>query len=141
MHTILLWKIEKDDVIMELKKHYTNEQTGIHYSLHGDFYLPDIKVPEENITLSKWGMMHKRYLEKHKKALFNSLLIKGTLFQHCADIEKQAIDMFDTLVEQMKKTEGVTEQLKEQDQLEWVQRMGNIQQRANELVCRELIYA
>ena len=125
---------------MELKKHYTNEQTGIRYTIHGDFYLPDIKVPEENITLGKWGMMHKSYLEKHKKALFNSLLIKGTLYQYCADIENQARDMFDTLIEQMKEAEGVTEQLKEQDQLEWVQRMGNIQQRANEVVCSELIY-
>ena len=126
---------------MELKKHYTNEQTGIRYTIHGDFYLPDIKVPEENITLGKWGMMHKSYLEKHKKALFNSLLIKGTLYQYCADIENQARDMFDTLIEQMKEAEGVTEQLKEQDQLEWVQRMGNIQQRANEVVCSELIYS
>ena len=125
---------------MELKKHYTNEQTGISYTLHGDFYLPDLKLAEENITLGKWGTMHKRYLEKHKKALFNSLLIKGTLYQYCADIENQARDMFDTLIEQMKEAEGVTEQLKEQDQLEWVQRMGNIQQRANEVVCSELIY-
>ena len=125
---------------MELKKHYTNEQTGICYSLHGDFYLPDIKVPEENITLGKWGMMHKSYLEKHKKALFNSLLIKGTLYQYCADIENQARDMFDTLIEQMKETEGVTEQLKEENQLEWVQRMSNLQQRAREVVLNELIY-
>ena len=79
---------------MELKKHYTNEKTGISYTLHGDFYLPDLKLAEENITLGKWAMMHKGYLEKHKKALFNSLLIKGHLFQHCADVEKQAIDMF-----------------------------------------------
>ena len=125
---------------MELKKHYTNEQTGISYTLHGDFYLPDIKLAEENITLGKWGMMHKSYLEKHKKALFNSLLIKGTLFQHCAEIENQAREMFDTLVEQMKKVEGVTEQLKEDDQWEWVQRIGNIQARAREIVCNELIY-
>ena len=126
---------------MELKKHYTNEQTGISYTLHGDFYLPDIKLAEENITLGKWGMMHKRYLEKHKKALFNLLLIKGTLYQHCADVEKQAIDMFNTLIKQMKEAEGVTENLKEQDQFEWVQRMGNIQQRAREIVCNELIYS
>lgn len=125
---------------MELKKHYTNEQTGIRYTIHGDFYLPDIKVPEENITLGKWGMMHKSYLEKHKKALFNSLLIKGTLYQYCADIENQVQNMFDTLVEQMKETEGVTEQLKEENQLEWVQRMNNIQQKAGEVVLNELIY-
>ena len=128
-------------MIVELKKHYTNEQTGISYTLQGDFYLPDLKVAEENITLGKWGMMHNTYLEKHKKALFNSLLMQGKLYQHCAEIENQARQMFDTLIEQMKKAEGVTEQMKEQNQLEWIQRMGNIQQRANELVCRELIYA
>lgn len=108
---------------MELKKHYTNEQTGISYTLHGDFYLPDIKVPEENITLGKWGMLHKDYLEKYKKALFASLLMQGKMYQHCAEIENQARQMFDTLIEQMKDSEGVTEELKEQNQLEWVQRM------------------
>ena len=125
---------------MELKKHYTNEQTGISYTLHGDFYLPDLKAAEENITLGKWGMMYKDYLEKHKKALFSSLLMQGKLYQHCAETENQARQMFDTLIEQMKEAEGVTEQLKEDNQLEWVQRMNNIQQRANELVCSELIY-
>ena len=78
---------------MELKKHYINEQTGIHYTLHGDFYLPDLKPAKESITLGKWGMMHKTYLEKHKKALFNSLLIQGKLYQHCADIDTQAQQM------------------------------------------------
>ena len=122
---------------MELKKHYTNEQTGISYTLHGDFYLPDLKAAEENITLGKWGMMYKDYLEKHKKALFSSLLMQGKLYQHCAETENQARQMFDTLIEQMKEAEGVTEQLKEGNQLGWVQKMNNIQQRANELVCSE----
>ena len=85
-------------------------------------------------------MMHKSYLEKHKKVLFSSLLGQGKLYQHCAEIEKQAQDMFDALVEQMKESEGVTEELKEQNQLEWVQKMVNIQQRAREIVCNELIY-
>ena len=84
--------------------------------------------------------MHKNYLEKHKSALFNSLLMQGKLYQHCFEVENQARDMFDTLVEQMKEAEGVTEQLKEDDQLEWVCRMGNIEQRAREIVCTELIY-
>ena len=125
---------------MELKKHYTNEQTGISYTLHGDFYLLDLKVPEENITLGKWGMMHKSYLEKNKKPLFNSLLMQGKLYHHCAEIENQAREVFDNLIEQMKKAEGVTERLKEQDQLEWVQRMSNIQQRAREILCNQIIY-
>ena len=126
---------------MELKKHYTNEQTGIRYSLHGDFYLPDIKVPEENIVLGNWGMLYKDYLSKNKKVVFSMLLAEGKLYQHCAEIEKQANEMYDLLIEQMKKAEGVTEELKEQDQFEWVQRIGNIQQRAREIVCSELIYS
>ena len=84
--------------------------------------------------------MHKDYLEKHKKVFFSLLLGQGKLYQHCADVENQARDMFDTLIEQMKEAEGVTEELKAQDQLEWVQRMGNIQQRAREIVTTELIY-
>ncbi|MBE6786169.1 MAG: TnpV protein [Ruminococcaceae bacterium] len=127
--------------MMELKKHYTNEETGISYTLHGDFYLPDIKPAEENISLGKWGVMHKTYLEKHNRSLFNSLLVQGKLYQYCAEIENQASEMYDLLIEQIKKAEGVTEELKEQDQFEWVQRIGNIQQRAREIVCSELIYS
>ena len=125
---------------MELKKHYTNEQTGISYTLHGDFYLPDLKAAEEKITLGKWGIIYKDYLFKNKKVVFSTLLAEGKLYQHCAEVGNQARDMFDTLVEQMKKAEDVTEQLKEQNQLEWVQRMNNIQQRASEIICNELIY-
>ena len=114
----------------------------IQYRPVGDYLIPNLMLPPEevNIRLGKWGMLHKDYLEKHKKALFSSLLIEGKLFQHCADVEKQARDMFDTLVEQMKEAEGVTEELKEQDQWEWFQRMNNIQQRAKEIVTKELIY-
>ena len=85
-------------------------------------------------------MMYKNYLEKHKKALFSSLLIQGKLYQHCAEIEKHANEMFDMLVEQIKVAEGVTEELKEENQMEWVLRMGNIEQRAREIVCEEVIY-
>ena len=84
--------------------------------------------------------MHKTYLEKHKKVLFSSLLIQGKLYQHCAEVEIQANEMYELLIEQMREAEGVTEQLKEQDQLEWVQKMGNIENKAREIVCSELIY-
>ena len=106
------------------------------------YLIPNLKLPPEeaNIRLGKWGMMYKNYLEKHKSVVFNSLLIKGKLYQHCAEVEKQARDMFDILVEQMKEREGVTEKLKEQDQMEWVQRMGSIEARAREIVCEEIIY-
>ena len=106
------------------------------------YLIPNLKLPPEeaHIRLGKWGMMYKSHLEKHRSAVFNSLLIKGKLYQHCAEVEKQARDMFDILVEQMKEREGVTEKLKEQDRMEWVQRMGNIEARAREVVCVEFIY-
>lgn len=86
------------------------------------------------------GMLHKTYLEKHKKVVFSILLIQGKLYQHCAEVEKQTREMFDTLVEQMKESEGVTEQLKEENQMEWVCLMQNIEARAREVVTTELIY-
>ena len=85
--------------------------------------------------------MHEDYLKKNKRHVFESMLMSGKLHSYLADIDEQAREMFDTIVEQMKKSEGVTEELKEHDQWEWVQRMGNIQQRAREIVCSELIYS
>lgn len=117
--------------------------TNITYRQVGDYNIPNLILPPEeaNIGLGKWGMLHKDYLEKHKRMIFNLLLTQGKLYQHCLEIENQAIVMFDTLVEQMKASEGVTEELKEQNQWEWVQLMDNIKQRANEIVCNDLIYA
>ena len=119
-----------------------SNNNSISYRRVGDYFIPNLILPPEeaNIILGKWGMMYKSYLEKHKKVLFSLLLGQGKLYQHCAEIEKQANDMYDILIEQMKQTEGVTEELKEQNQLEWVQRMSNIQARAREIVCNELIY-
>ena len=116
--------------------------TNIQYRQVGDFNIPNLILPPEeaSVTLGKWGMLHKDYLLKHKKAMFTTLLIEGKLYQHCAEIEKQAQDMFDTLVEQMKQTEGATEQLKEENQMEWVCRMQNIEARARECVASNLIY-
>ena len=114
----------------------------IQYRRVGDYLIPNLMIPPEEarVTLGKWGMLHKSYLEKHKKVLFSTLLGQGKLYQHCADVEKQANEMYDILVDRMKEAEGVTEELKEQDQWEWVQRMNNIQQRAREIVTKELIY-
>ena len=105
------------------------------------YLIPNLKLPPEevSITLGKWGMMYKSYLEKQKKAIFSTLLMQGKLYQHCAEVEKQANEMFELLIEQMKEAEGVTEELKEQDQMEWVQRMSNIEARAREVVCSELL--
>ena len=119
-----------------------SNRNSISYRRVGDYNIPNLTLPHEeaNVRLGKWGRMYKSHLEKHKSAVFNSLLIKGKLYQHCAEVERQAQDMFDTLVEQMKVAEGVTEQLKEENQMEWVCRMQNIEARTREIVCEELIY-
>ena len=116
--------------------------TSIQYRQVGDFNIPNLILPPEeaNITLGKWGMLHKDYLMKYKKVLFATLLAEGKLYQHCADVENQARDMLDTLVEQMKEREGVTEQLKEENQMEWVQKMNNIETQTIEVVCKNLIF-
>lgn len=115
---------------------------SITYRTVGDFNIPNLTIPPEeaNIRLGKWCVLHKDYLLKHKKVLFTTLLVEGKLYQHCAEVEKQAQQMFDMIVEQMKEAESVTEQLKEENQMEWIQRMGNIEARAREVVCEELIY-
>ena len=118
------------------------EQNGGTYRQVGDFYIPNLILsPEEaNITLGKWGLLYKDYLLKNKKVLFTTLLVEGKLYQHCAEIENQARSMFNTLVEQMKEAEGVTEELKEENQMEWLCRVQNIEARAREIVCKDIIY-
>ena len=117
------------------------EQNGGTYRQGGDFKIPNLKLPskEATVKLDKWGMLHKDYLLKHKKVLFVTLLAQGKLYQHCAEIENQAREMFDTLVKQMKESEGVTEKLKEDNQMEWVCRVQNIEARAREIVTNNLI--
>lgn len=119
-----------------------SNKNSISYRRVGDYLIPNLIIPPEeaNIILGKWGMMYKSYLEKHKKVLFSLLLGQGKLYQHCAEIEKQANDMYDTLMEKMKVAEGVTEQLKEDNRLEWVCRVQNIESRIREIVSKELIY-
>ena len=119
-----------------------SNKNSISYRRVGDYNIPNLALPPEeaNIKLGKWGMLHKDYLEKHNRVFFNLLLTQGKLYQHCAKIENQARDMFDTLVKQMKEAEGVTEQLKEDNQLEWICRVQNIEARAREVVTTELIY-
>ena len=115
---------------------------NITYREVNDYMIPNLTLPPEeaNVTLGKWGMLHKDYLLHHKKVLFTTLLTQGKLYQHCAEVEAQSRDMFDTLVEQMKEADGVTEKLKEENLLGWVHRMQNIEARAREIVNRELIF-
>lgn len=119
-----------------------SNKNSIGYRRVSDYLIPNLTLPSEETTikLGKWGMMHKDYLSKNKKVLFTTLLTQGKLFQCCAEIEKQAREMFDVLVEQMKVAEGVTEQLKEENQLEWVCRMQKIEARARKIVNSEIIF-
>ena len=115
----------------------------ITYRQVGDYLIPNLKLPleETRVTLGKWGMLYKDHLFNHKKVVFFTLLAEGKLYQHCAEIENQARTMFDTLVEQMKESEGVTEHLKDENQMEWVCRMQNIEARIREIVITERINA
>ena len=119
-----------------------SNKNSISYRKVGDYNIPNLTLPleEANIRLGKWGMLHKDYLFKHKKVLFTTLLAEGKLYQHCAEIENHARVMFDMFVEQMKEAEGVTEEMKEENQMEWVRRMQNIDERAIGVVCSDLIY-
>ena len=116
--------------------------TNIQYRQVGDYNIPNLVLPREeaSVRLGKWGMLHKDYLLKHKKVVFTTLLAEGKLWQYLADIDTQAQQMFDALIEQMKKAEGVTKQLKEQKQLEWLRRMQNIEARVREVIFNELSY-
>lgn len=113
-----------------------SNKNQIIYRKVGDYNIPNLALPPEeaNIKLGKWGLLHKNYLLKYKKILFFTLLTEGKLWRYLADIDTQAQQMFDTLVEQMKVADGVTEQLKEENQLEWVACMNIIQLRAKEIV-------
>jgi len=119
-----------------------NIMANITYRQVSDYMIPNLKLPPEetSIRLGKWGMMHKDYMQKHNPVLFATILTQGTLYQHCAEIDTQAQQMFNTLVAQMTKSENITEHLKSQNQLEWVRRMNSIQERASEIVCKEIIY-
>lgn len=118
------------------------EQNGGSYRHVGDYLIPNLILPSEEVrvTLGKWGMMHKDYLEKHKKVLFNTLLIHGKLYQHCAEVEKQANEMYDMLVKRMADNDGVTEELKATDQMRWVGLMNNYRKCTEEIICSTLVF-
>ena len=117
------------------------EQNGVTYRMVGNYRIPNITLPAEARTpLGIWGLKRKDFLMKHKRVQFNIMLMNGTLWTHLAEIDEQAADMFSRLVEQMKVKEGITEQLKADNQMEWVARMNNIEARVREFVNTELIY-
>lgn len=124
-----------------MKQHYIDERTGIRYTLQGDYYLPELVLPiEETKSVGIWGQRHARYLKQNHKVLYMNLLTSGKLNNYLADIDEQAEEMFSQLVKQMAGREDVTEQLKAENQLLWVQKMNNILNRANEVVNAKLLY-
>ena len=125
----------------ELEKYITDERTGLTYELVGDYYfLAGDDEPEEHRPIGIWGHRHFRYLRRCKKATYTALLIEGKLPDYLADVNEQAEEMLSQLVKQMAKDEGIDEALKRRDQLDWVQRMNSIRNRAEEIVFSELVY-
>lgn len=115
-------------------------ENGIDYILVGDYYIPDLKLPEENRPIGRYGRLHREYLKQEHPARYSSLILTGKLWTYLADLNEQAEERLDLIIEQMKAAEGVTEELKAQNQLEWVGRMNNIRSRAEEIINSELIY-
>ena len=115
-------------------------ENGIDYILAGDYYIPDLKLPEENRPIGRYGRLHQKYLKEEHPARYSSLILTGKLWTYLADMNEQAEERLDLIMEQMKAAEGVTEELKARNQLEWVGRMNNIRSRAEEIIKSEMIY-
>ena len=116
-------------------------KNGIDYVLGGDYYIPDLKLPEEERPIGKYGRMHREYLRENHPILFNELALRFQLWTYLADINEQAQERFQVIISQMQKAESVTEKMKADNQWEWIQRMGSIHNRAEEIVLNELIYS
>ena len=123
----------------KLKERIT--ENGIDYILAGDYYIPDLKLPEENRPIGRYGRLHREYLKQEHPARYSSLILTGKLWTYLADLNEQAEERLDLIMEQMKAAEGVTEELKAQNQLEWVGRMNNIRNRAEAIIKNEMIYS
>ena len=124
-----------------MEKVIYDEKNGLWYELQGDYYIPCLKLPEEEQrSIGIWGQRHLRYIKQNRKVLYLNLLTSGKLNGYLADIDKQAEEMFSRLVKQMAEREGVTEKLKVDNQMEWVGQMNNIRSRATEIVNKDLIY-
>jgi hypothetical protein len=124
-----------------MKKFIIDEKTGLAYTLVGDYYIPNITLSEsDKRPIGMWGRKRLAYLKEHRPALYNRLVLRCKLNSHLADVNEQANERLDRLIEQMAKAEGVNERLKIKDQMLWVARMNNIRNRAEEIIHVELIY-
>ena len=123
-----------------MKKQIYDEKNGMSYTLHGDYYLPDLVLREEEPTYGKYGMLRKQFLKEHRSARYQYLLLTGKLNEHLNQTDQEAREQVETLMEQMTEKQGVTEELKAQDQMKWVRLMNNIKASAEEMVLREILY-
>ena len=125
-----------------MEKVIYDEKNGLWYELQGDYYIPWLELPEEEQQpIGIWGQRHLRYIKQNRKVFYLNLLTSGELNEYLADLDKQAEEMFSRLIKHMAEREGVTEQLKAVNQMEWVARMNNIRQRATEVVNEEIVYS
>ena len=113
---------------------------NMQYIRVGDYFIPDLELPKESRPIGRWGRMHREYLKEHKPIQYNCLLLSGELWTYLADLNEQAQNRLERMIDQMKTTEGITETLKASDPMAWVQRMNSICNRAEEIILRELIH-
>ena len=123
-----------------MDKYIYNKQNGLHYELVGDYYLPLLTIPEAP-SLGIWGRRRHRYLKEHRPVVYNTMLLSGVLFFHLAEVDQQVKDLHDRLMKQMAAQAGITELLKVQDQMAWVQQMNAIDAQVREIISSELVYA
>ena len=124
-----------------MEKYIYDESNGLCYELQGDYYIPCLKLPdEEQVEIGIWGQRHLEYIKHHRKGFYTALVLDCKLNLYLVDINRQAEEMFDVLIKQFKQAEDITEQLKAENQIEWVARMNNICQRVTEIVNADLIY-
>jgi len=124
-----------------MKKQIYDEKNGLNYTLHGDYYLPDLEINEEEPTYRKYGIMRKQFLKEHRSARYQYLVLTGKLTEHLNQVDKEVREEVEILMEQMAEQWSVTEELKMQDQMEWVRRRNNIKNVVEGMVLLEMIYA
>ena len=123
----------------ELKERLHDDKNDLDYVLCGDYYIPDLKLPEERRSIGRWGRMHREYIKEYRPVLYNNLLLSGNLWTYLADLNEQAQGRLDVIMAQMHEMEGVTEDLKRTNQMEWLREMNSIRNRAEEIVLKEII--
>lgn len=124
----------------ELKERIHDDKNGLDFVLCGDYYIPDLKLQEEHLSIGRWGRMHLEYIKEHRPTLYSNLLLSGNLWAYLADLNEQAQARLDVIMAQMQEMEGITENLKRTNQMEWVRAMNSIRNRAEEIILHEMIY-